>query len=133
MEEGRKIRRRGFDRRQWVKLSAIGDLAYPAPGPHRPLSDRTARHAIWGLLLASLSLQLRWIVCTSKGEAQSITGKQRAITSRSLTIRFGRLWAGIQRERVHGGMDYIEDYRLIQCLREGSPTDMDVYDAAALS
>lgn len=33
----------------------------------------------------------------------------------------------------HGGMDYIEDYRLIQCLREGTPTDMDVYDAAAWS
>ena len=33
----------------------------------------------------------------------------------------------------HGGMDYLEDYRLIKCLREGKPTDMDVYDAAALS
>ena len=33
----------------------------------------------------------------------------------------------------HGGMDYIEDYRLIKCLRDGSPTDMNVYDAAALS
>ena len=33
----------------------------------------------------------------------------------------------------HGGMDYIEDYRLIKCLREGQPTDMNVYDAAALS
>ncbi|HXW08531.1 MAG TPA: hypothetical protein VD833_25095, partial [Vicinamibacterales bacterium] len=33
----------------------------------------------------------------------------------------------------HGGMDYIEDYRLITCLREGLPTDMNVYDAAALS
>ena len=33
----------------------------------------------------------------------------------------------------HGGMDYIEDYRLIKCLREGVPTDMNVYDAAALS
>jgi predicted dehydrogenase len=33
----------------------------------------------------------------------------------------------------HGGMDYIEDYRLIKCLREGQPTDMTVYDAAALS
>ena len=33
----------------------------------------------------------------------------------------------------HGGMDFIEDYRLIKCLREGQPTDMDVYDAAALS
>jgi hypothetical protein len=33
----------------------------------------------------------------------------------------------------HGGMDYLEDWRLIQCLREGTPTDMNVYDAAALS
>jgi hypothetical protein len=33
----------------------------------------------------------------------------------------------------HGGMDYLEVYRLVQCLREGLPTDMNVYDAAALS
>jgi hypothetical protein len=33
----------------------------------------------------------------------------------------------------HGGMDYIEDYRLIQCLRRGEPLDMNVYDAAAWS
>jgi predicted dehydrogenase len=33
----------------------------------------------------------------------------------------------------HGGMDFLEDWRLIKCLREGLPTDMNVYDAAALS
>lgn len=33
----------------------------------------------------------------------------------------------------HGGMDFIEDYRLVKCLREGQPTDMNVYDAASLS
>ncbi len=33
----------------------------------------------------------------------------------------------------HGGMDFLEDYRLIQCLRRGLPLDMDVYDAAAWS
>ena len=33
----------------------------------------------------------------------------------------------------HGGMDFIEDYRLIKCLREGTPTDFNVYDAAAIS
>jgi len=33
----------------------------------------------------------------------------------------------------HGGMDFLENYRLIQCLREGKPLDMDVYDAAAWS
>lgn len=31
----------------------------------------------------------------------------------------------------HGGMDFIEDYRLVGALREGRPTDMDVYDGAA--
>ncbi len=33
----------------------------------------------------------------------------------------------------HGGMDYLEDYRLVRCLIEGQPLDMDVYDAAAWS
>lgn len=33
----------------------------------------------------------------------------------------------------HGGMDYLEDYRLVQCLREGRPTDQNVYDAASWS
>jgi len=31
----------------------------------------------------------------------------------------------------HGGMDFIMDYRLIYCLRNGLPLDQDVYDAAA--
>jgi hypothetical protein len=46
------------------------------------------------------------------------------------------LWADLTSSAAgagHGGMDYIEDYRLIKCLREGMPTDMNVYDAAALS
>ena len=33
----------------------------------------------------------------------------------------------------HGGMDFIEDYRLIDALRHGRPTDVDVYDAVAWS
>lgn len=33
----------------------------------------------------------------------------------------------------HGGMDYIMDYRLIHCLRNGLPLDIDVYDAAEWS
>jgi hypothetical protein len=31
----------------------------------------------------------------------------------------------------HGGMDYIMNFRLIQCMREGLTPDMDVYDAAS--
>jgi hypothetical protein len=46
------------------------------------------------------------------------------------------LWTAIEARADgagHGGMDFIEDYRLIKCLNEGLPTDMNVYDAAALS
>ena len=46
------------------------------------------------------------------------------------------LWKAIAAKgegRGHGGMDYIEDYRLIESLRKGEPLDQDVYDAAAWS
>jgi hypothetical protein len=33
----------------------------------------------------------------------------------------------------HGGMDYIMNYRLMDCLKRGLPPDVDVYDAAAWS
>lgn len=33
----------------------------------------------------------------------------------------------------HGGMDFMMDWRMIDCLRNGLPLDMDVYDAAAWS
>ena len=45
------------------------------------------------------------------------------------------LWSALE-ERAkgsgHGGMDFIEAYRLIYCLRNGLPLDIDVYDGAAL-
>ena len=46
------------------------------------------------------------------------------------------LWIKLERDAEgggHGGMDFLEVYRLIECLRNGDPTDMDVYDAAAVS
>lgn len=46
------------------------------------------------------------------------------------------LWTTLQEKSAgagHGGMDFIEDYRLIKCLREGIPLDLDVYDAASWS
>lgn len=47
-----------------------------------------------------------------------------------------RLWRehGAQAASAgHGGMDFLEDLRLIQCLQAGAPLDQDVYDAAAWS
>jgi len=46
------------------------------------------------------------------------------------------LWKALQekaRGSGHGGMDYVLNYRLMQCLMRGEQPDMDVYDAAALS
>jgi predicted dehydrogenase len=46
------------------------------------------------------------------------------------------IWRALEeqsRGAGHGGMDFIEDYRLIHCLRRGEPMDMDVYDGAAWS
>lgn len=46
------------------------------------------------------------------------------------------LWQALRDASIgagHGGMDFMEDYRLVKCLRGGLPTDMNVYDAAALS
>lgn len=46
------------------------------------------------------------------------------------------LWRELQEKAKgsgHGGMDYVLNYRLMQCLQKGEPPDMDVYDAAALS
>ncbi len=46
------------------------------------------------------------------------------------------LWSRLAAQgegRGHGGMDFIEDFRLVESLRNGEPMDMDVYDAAAWS
>ena len=46
------------------------------------------------------------------------------------------VWGQMEEESKgagHGGMDFIEDYRLINALLKGEEPDMDVYDAAAIS
>jgi hypothetical protein len=47
------------------------------------------------------------------------------------------LWKRVGEEAVraggHGGMDFVMLWRIVYCLRNGSPLDQDVYDAAAWS
>ena len=46
------------------------------------------------------------------------------------------LWKSLEEKAKgsgHGGMDYVMNYRFIDCLKKGIAPDMDVYDAAALS
>ena len=44
-----------------------------------------------------------------------------------------KIKAQAQKVGGHGGMDFIMDYRLIHCLRNGLPLDQNVYDAATWS
>ncbi len=44
-----------------------------------------------------------------------------------------KLEAEIKEHGGHGGMDFVQIYRLIDCLNNGWPLDMDVYDGAAWS
>ena len=46
------------------------------------------------------------------------------------------VWTSLEQKAQgagHGGMDYIEDYRLIQALRQGVEPDIDVYDSVTWS
>lgn len=87
------------------------------------------------------------LVSGTKGAAQKWPGPQR--------IAFGHSWIKAEELKQleekysppiikhigniakevggHGGMDFIMDWRLIDCLRNGLPLDQDVYDAAAWS
>ncbi|MEL6986912.1 MAG: Gfo/Idh/MocA family oxidoreductase, partial [Bacteroidota bacterium] len=42
---------------------------------------------------------------------------------------WNQLKEAIERNGGHGGMDFVQMYRLIDCLNNGEPLDMDVYDA----
>ena len=45
------------------------------------------------------------------------------------------LWRALEQRAQgsgHGGMDFVQTYRLVYCLRNGQPLDIDVYDGAAL-
>lgn len=44
-----------------------------------------------------------------------------------------KLKTEIEKNGGHGGMDFLEFYRLIDCFNQGRPLDMDVYDAASWS
>jgi predicted dehydrogenase len=44
-----------------------------------------------------------------------------------------KLGADAKQNGGHGGMDYVLNWRLMQCLRGGLPLDIDVYDTAAWS
>ncbi len=60
-----------------------------------------------------------------------ITEEQKAALTKRYTHRIvSEVGEVAKKVGGHGGMDYIMDYRLIYCLNNGLPLDMDVYDLA---
>lgn len=60
-----------------------------------------------------------------------ISDEQRAALEEKYTHPLVREMGRMAKEvGGHGGMDFIMDYRLVYCLRNGLPLDMDVYDLA---
>jgi hypothetical protein len=60
-----------------------------------------------------------------------ISAEQRAALEKKYTHPFITEVGELAKEvGGHGGMDYIMDYRLVYCLQNGLPLDMDVYDLA---
>ena len=54
----------------------------------------------------------------------------RAMLNRYLPDFVKELEEKARRVGGHGGMDFLMDYRLVYCLQNGLPLDMDVYDMA---
>jgi len=88
-------------------------------------------HKISGTLAAALKYPLpakisigdRWV---SEEEFKSLEEKY----APAIVKKVGELAKEVG---GHGGMDFLEDWRLIDCLRNGLPIDQDVYDAALWS
>ena len=54
--------------------------------------------------------------------------------AKSTSTRFGKQTGDLARKMGgHGGMDYVMNYRLMDCLKRGLVPDINVYDAAAWS
>ena len=96
-------------------------------------SPETYIHGIYGTRGAALQYpepprlavgNHRWV---SQEQFKELEDKYTAEITRKLFALALQLKSG------HGGVDLLESWRLIDCLRNGLPLDMDVYDAAAWS
>ena len=98
-----------------------------SPSPHSVI------HGIYGTKGAALydpqpprlaTGNHQWV---SEQECKALVEKYTPTITRRLSELAAQMKAG------HGGTDLLEDWRLIDCLRNGLPLEQDVYDAAAWS
>jgi len=88
-----------------------------------------------GIYRSYPSLLMAWEEKTGDGGAEQYFSAEKALAVKEQYRHPFWKAAGEIAKKVggHGGMDFIEDYRLIEALRTGRYPDYDVYDAAAWS
>ena len=96
----------------------VGTDGYAAKYPVRQICLRNSEEGDGGG---------RYVAPEKVLSAEEISELQEKYTSVILTPELTEL---AKKVGGHGGMDFIMDYRLVYCLRNGLPLDMDVYDLA---
>ncbi len=97
-----------------------------SPSPHAYVHGiyGTKGAALYDPQPSRLSTGNEWV---STEEFNALKEKYTATITRKMSALAAEIGAG------HDGTDLLESWRLIDCLRNGLPLDMDVYDAAAWS
>lgn len=98
-----------------------------SPSPHNLF------HGIYGTKGAALYDPPPPRLC--KGNHAWVSAEEFKALEEKYTSKITRLMTELaaKTKAGHGGSDLLEDWRLIDCLRNGLPLDQDVYDAAAWS
>lgn len=99
------------------------DVTSPRPYSRIHLVSGTKATALKYPLPGRISTGHEWV---SEEELTKLEEKYRP----EIVKRIGEL---AKQVGGHGGMDFLMDWRLIDCLRNGLPLDQDVYDAASWS
>lgn len=99
------------------------DVSSPRPYSRIHLVSGTKATALKYPLPGKISTGHDWV---SEAEMKALEEKYQP----ALVKKIGEL---AKQVGGHGGMDFLMDWRLIDCLRNGLPLDQDVYDAASWS
>lgn len=90
-------------------------------------------HKISGTKGSSLKYPLPGRISSSDGESWLSEEELKSIEEKYQPVIVSRIGEMAKQVGGHGGMDFLMDWRLIDCLRNGLPLYQDVYDAALWS
>ena len=90
-------------------------------------------HKISGTKASALKYPLPARISSSDGESWLSEEEMKLIEEKYQPAIVKRIGEMAKQVGGHGGMDFLMDWRLIDCLRNGLPLDQDVYDAALWS